>query len=157
MAKSTRRVLDALQQAGIDTEIHTMPSSTRTAEEAADACNCALGQIVKSLIFEGTNSGDLYLLLVSGANQVDLEAVTAEIGEPLQRADPKDVRARTGFAIGGVSPVGHLEQPSTLIDEDLLTFDRVWAAAGAPNAVFEINPQQLLTMTDARRLKPATV
>lgn len=154
MGKSTRRVQNALEKAGVDVEIKIMPDSTRTAADAAAACGCAIGQIVKSLIFEGAESGKLHLLLVSGANQVDLDAVSTTIGERLKRANPKDVRARTGFAIGGVAPVGHLEEPSTLIDEHLLIFDTVWAAAGAPNAVFEISPKELEDVSSATRFKP---
>ncbi|MEL6921915.1 MAG: YbaK/EbsC family protein [Pseudomonadota bacterium] len=151
MGKSTTRVSAALQAAGISPDVKTVPASTRTAEDAAAACSCELGQIVKSLIFAGGQSNNLFLLLVSGANQVDTKTVSKLIGEPLERADPKDVRARTGFAIGGVSPIGHLERPSAYMDERLFEFDTVWAAAGAPNTVFSIQPQRLETMTAAIR------
>ncbi|MEO9960570.1 MAG: YbaK/EbsC family protein, partial [Nisaea sp.] len=101
------------------------------------ACGCDVTQIVKSLIFKGGETGALKLLLVSGANQVDLEKAAALVGEPLERADLKEVRKITGFAIGGVSPLGHLTPVETWMDESLLSFETVWAAAGAPNAVFE--------------------
>ncbi len=127
-----------------------MPASTRTAEEAAAACGCAVGQIVKSLVFQGNRSGRLYLLLVSGANRVDMAKAAAQAGEPLDRADPRLVRERTGFAIGGVAPIGHLGPCPVLMDEDLLAYEVVWAAAGAPNAVFSVDPAKLQQATQAR-------
>ena len=149
-ATSADRVRAALDAAGLTLDIQTMPASTRTAEEAAAACGCDVGDIVKSLIFKGTESGNLVLLLVSGANQVDLDKAAAAIGEPLARADAKEVRARTGFAIGGVAPLGHLAPVSTWIDETLLERERLWAAAGAPNAVFPISPSDLVAASGAR-------
>ncbi|MEQ8333286.1 YbaK/EbsC family protein [Nisaea sp.] len=143
MSKSVNRVKAAAEAAGLTVEILRMPDSTRTAAEAAAACGCDVAQIVKSLIFKGGESGELKLLLVSGANQVDLEKVAALVGEPLERADPKDVREITGFAIGGVSPLGHLTPVATWMDETLLGFETVWAAAGAPNAVFEVTGDAL--------------
>ena len=127
-----------------------MGESTRTAEDAAKACGCEVARIVKSLIFAGERSGDLILLLVSGANQVDLTKAAEAVGEPLTRADANDVRARTGFAIGGVSPIGHLTAPKIWIDETLLGFETVWAAAGAPDAVFEVTPKALIDATGAQ-------
>lgn len=153
MSKSVKRVEKALIDAGLTTEIKRMPESTRTAEEAALACECAVGQIVKSLIFQGKETDQMKLLLVSGDHQVDMDVVKSTIGEELGRADPRAVREVTGFAIGGVSPIGHLTPLATFMDEHLLTFDSVWAAAGAPNAVFDIDPQTLLEMTGAIKLK----
>jgi len=143
MSKSVNRVKAAAEAAGLSTEILRMPDSTRTAEEAAAACGCDVAQIVKSLIFKGAESGALKLLLVSGSNQVDLEKAAAAAGEPLERADPKEVREITGFAIGGVAPIGHLAPVATWMDETLLSHKTVWAAAGAPNAVFEVDPAAL--------------
>ena len=149
MSKSVRRVERVAAELGLDIRVRRMGESTRTAEDAARACGCDVAQIVKSLIFKGGNSGDLILLLVSGANQADLELASATVGEPLVRADANDVRARTGFAIGGVSPIGHLEAPLIWMDETLLSHPTVWAAAGAPDAVFEIAPDALRTATGA--------
>lgn len=126
-----------------------MGASTRTAEDASRACGCAVGQIVKSLIFRGRESGALVLLLVSDANRVDSDLAAAAAGEPLDRADADEVRARTGFAICGVAPIGHLEQPRILIDRDLLQYQVVWAAAGAPDAVFAIASADLARATGA--------
>ncbi len=147
--RSTDRVRAALLSAGLPDTIVRMPSSTRTAEEAAKACGCAVGQIVKSLIFQAGEDGRLVLLLVSGANQVDLAAAQLVVGEKLERADPRLVRDRTGFAIGGVAPIGHLEPVPAFIDEDLMNFHVVWAAAGAPDAVFSAEPQQLVAASNA--------
>ena len=150
MASSTERVIAAAKAAGLEIEVASMPASTRTAEEAAAACGCAVGQIVKSLVFQGHNSGRLYLLLVSGANRVDMDKAAAQAGETLDRADPRLVRERTGFAIGGVAPIGHIESCPVLMDEDLLQYETVWAAAGAPNAVFSVCPERLKAATGAQ-------
>ena len=115
-----------------------MPQSTRTAEEAAAACGCSVGQIVKSLVFRGAQSGKPYLLLVSGANRVDEKAVAAHLGEALKRPDADYVRGVTGFAIGGIPPLGHDTPLATFMDETLLTYDTVWAAAGTADAVFPV-------------------
>ena len=149
MSKSVRRVERAAAELGLDIRVQRMGESTRTAEDAARSCGCDVAQIVKSLIFKGGESGDLILLLVSGANQADLELTSATVGEPLVRADANEVRARTGFAIGGVSPIGHLEAPRIWMDETLLNYPMVWAAAGAPDAVFEISPEALRAATGA--------
>lgn len=152
MSKSIKRVQRAAADLGLDVVVKRMGESTRTAEDAARACCCSVAEIVKSLIFKGERSGDLILLLVSGAHQADLDAAAAKIGEALSRTDADEVRARTGFAIGGVSPIGHLEAPQVWMDPHLLTFATVWAAAGAPDAVFEIAPDALLRATGAKTL-----
>lgn len=149
MSKSVRRVEQAARDLGLAIEIRRMGESTRTAEDAARACGCEVGQIVKSLIFRGRDSGALVLLLVSGANRVDAALAAAAAGEPLERADADDVRARTGFAIGGVAPIGHLEAPRIWIDRDLMEHATVWAAAGAPDAVFAVDPRDLAAATAA--------
>lgn len=150
MSKSVNRVKAAAEAAGLSVKILHMPDSTRTAAEAAAACGCDVAQIVKSMIFKGRETGALKLLLVSGANQVDLEKAAALVSEPLERADPKEVREITGFAIGGVSPLGHLTPVETWMDETLLSFETVWAAAGAPNAVFEVGATALREATGAK-------
>lgn len=149
MSKSVRRVQRAAEELGLSIEVKRMGESTRTAEDAARACGCEVARIVKSLIFAGAQSGDLILLLVSGANRVDLDRAAEIVGEPLVRADANDVRTRTGFAIGGVSPIGHLTAPKIWIDKTLLGYPTVWAAAGAPDAVFEITPDALIRSTGA--------
>lgn len=146
---SVERVRAAAIAAGLDIEIVEMPGSTRTAEDAAAACGCSVGEIVKSLVFRGTTSDEPVLLLVSGANRVDERAVAATIGEKLGRADADWVRLVTGFAIGGVSPLGHTAPVRTFMDQDLLGYARVWAAAGSPRSVFAVTPDALKAATSA--------
>jgi prolyl-tRNA editing enzyme YbaK/EbsC (Cys-tRNA(Pro) deacylase) len=150
MAGGIERVEQAASAAGLQIEVRRMGASTRTAEEAAAQCGCAVGQIVKSLVFQGEESGRLYLFLVSGANQLDLAKAAALTGEPLVRADPRHVRDQTGFAIGGVAPIGHRIAIAAFADEALLQYDRVWAAAGAHDAVFAAEPQALVEAANAR-------
>ncbi len=148
MSKSLARVTAALQAAGLDTRPIAMPATTRTAAEAASAAGCALNQIVKSIIFAGA-SGQLYLFLTAGGNQVNTAAASDLAGEGLLRADANLVRQVTGFAIGGVSPIGHKTPLPLWMDETLLHFPTVWAAAGTPNHIFEIAPQRLQQISDA--------
>ena len=136
-------------------QVMELPASTRTAVEAAQAVGCSVGQIVKSLIFKGRESGRPLLLLVSGSNRVDMEKAAAAIGEALDKADADFVRQHTGFAIGGVPPVGHTEALDTFIDVDLLQYSEVWAAAGTPNAVFCISPADLERVTGGRVVRIA--
>ena len=128
-----------------------MGASTRTAEEAAAQCGCAVGQIVKSLVFQGERSGRLYLFLVSGAQSARSgQGGGACIGEPLARADPRRIRDETGFAIGGVAPIGHQVAIAAFADDALLRYDRVWAAAGAHDAVFAAEPAALIKAAGAK-------
>lgn len=143
LPKSAQRVRDAALDAGLTIEVMEMPSSTRTAEDAANACGCAVGQIVKSLVFRGKESAKPYLLLVSGDNRVDQKGVAAHIGEALTRPDADDVRAVTGYAIGGIPPIAHATPLESYVDVDLLKHDVVWAAAGTPNCVFSADPKAL--------------
>lgn len=149
MSGSVKRVEAAAKAAGLDVAIQKMPESTRTAMDAAQACGCDVGQIVKSMIFEGADSGTLKLLLVSGRHDVDLARMENLFGETLIRADAKRVRAETGFAIGGVAPIGHKSAIAVWIDAELMKYEAVWAAAGAPDAVFNIAPADLKSVTDA--------
>ncbi len=140
---SAQRVQDRADKLGLPISIRVMAQSTRTAEEAATACECSVGQIVKSLVFEGASTGSPYLLLVSGKNRVDQEGVAHNLGEHLSRPDAAKVRAWTGFAIGGIPPFGHDLPMKTFIDKDLLAHDVVWAAAGTPQAIFSVDPKAL--------------
>ena len=150
MSSSIERVEQAARDAGLDIEVKRMGASTRTAEEAAAQCGCGVGQIVKSLIFQGEQSARLFLFLVSGAHQLDLDKATTLVGEKLARADPRRIRDETGFAIGGVSPLGHRIALGAFADEALLSYDRVWAAAGAHDAVFAADPAALIEAAGAR-------
>jgi len=140
----------ALAAAGWTHDIVELPESTRTAKEAALAVGCDLAQIVKSLVFRGTTSDRPVLVVACGANRVDEASVGALIGEPIGKADADFVREKTGFAIGGIPPIGHAVVPVTLVDEDLLEFESIWAAAGTPNSVFCLTPHDLLAMTGGR-------
>ena len=146
---SAARVEEAARQAGLAIEVTVMAQSTRTAEEAAAACACAVGQIVKSLVFRGAATKKPILLLVSGANRVDERAVARYVGEKLERPDADYVREVTGFAIGGIPPLGHAAPLTTYMDADLLNYDVVWAAAGTPAAVFKVEPEKLREATAA--------
>ena len=147
LKSAAARVQAALSAAGLEAEVREFPASTRTAEEAAAAIGCAVAQIAKSLIFRGATSGRSVLVVASGANRVAEGKVAALIGEPLEKANAAFVRAMTGYAIGGVPPVGHEVPPVTVIDEELLQLDEIWAAAGTPNAVFALTPTDLATLT----------
>ena len=124
--------------------------STRTAQEAADRAGCELGQIVKSLIFRGKTSGKPILVLTSGANRVDEKRISEYTGESISRANADFVRTVTGFAIGGVPPIGHAERMETYLDQDFLQYQVIWAAAGTPNAIFELNTEDLQKMTNGK-------
>ncbi|WP_297774122.1 YbaK/EbsC family protein [uncultured Roseovarius sp.] len=149
MSKSLRRVTEALQAAGIDVAPVEIGNAT-TAQMAADLVGCDIAQIAKSIMFLGNTSGVAVLFVTSGANRVaDARAATVA-GEPLGKADAGLIRAQTGFAIGGVSPVGHLTRPRAFFDPHLLTFPQVWAAAGTPRHLFGIDPAQLLRISGAQ-------
>ena len=149
LPRSTRRVHEALVALGLPAEIHRMADSTRTAPEAAAAVGCELGAIVKSLVMRGVNSHTPVLALVSGDNRADVTLIEAAVDEPVERPDAQYVREVTGYAIGGIPPVGHRHRVRTVMDEDLLRFETVWAAAGHPHAVFPIAPAELATAADA--------
>jgi len=147
LSASALKVQQVLDQLGLTLQVVELPGSTRTAVEAAQAVGCQVGQIVKSLVFKSMSSERPILVLASGPNRVDEKRIAALIGEPLGKADAEFVRQHTGFVIGGVPPVGHLEKLATFIDQDLLAFDELWAAAGTPHAVFRLKPADLIRMT----------
>ncbi len=144
---SAQKVQDALAARGLDLTVVELPDSTRTAAEAAAAVGCRVEQIVKSLVFVTRGGRRPVLVLASGAHRVDLARLAAIVGEPLDKADADLVRERTGFAIGGVPPLGHAEPLLTVVDEDLLKLEGLWAAAGHPFAVFALSPAQLVQVT----------
>lgn len=148
MSKSVARVAAAIERAGLSARI-TEPGPSRTAQEAAAACGCELDQIVKSLIFQGS-SGRIYLFLTAGGRQLDPARAAQVAGEALGRADAETVRRETGFAIGGVAPLGHLTAPEIFADPRLCDFDLVYAAAGTPRHVFAVEPRALIVACGAR-------
>ncbi len=150
LSPSAQKVQDALTALGLPCRVIEHLESTRTAQEAADRVGVTLGQIVKSLVFRGKTSGKGMLILTSGANRVDEKIISQLAGEPIGRADPEFVRAMTGYAIGGVPPLAHQQPMETYLDQDLLQYDVIWAAAGTPNAVFELTPAMLKAITNGR-------
>ena len=150
MSKSLKRVRAALDAAGIETQIAEMPDSTRTAAEAAQAVDCDIDQIAKSVIFRGTETDRVYLFVTAGGNRVDLEKAARVTGEALGPADAAFIRERTGFAIGGVAPLGHLEPPTAFFDPRLSEFSKIWAAAGTPRHMFPVDSALLARKIDAQ-------
>jgi len=150
MPKGGRRFREELESRGSGYQIVVLDSSARTAAEAAEALGCGVGQIAKSLVFRGGETGRPILVVAEGTNRVDEGKVSGLVGEPVEKADAAFVREKTGYAIGGVPPFGHAEPPVALVDEDLLRHGEVWAAAGHPNAVFRLDPNDLPEMTGGR-------
>jgi len=150
LSLSAQKIQNLLNSLGYDYTVIEHAESTRTAQEAADRAGCELGQIVKSLIFRGKTSGKPILVLTSGANRVDEKRISGYAGETISRADADFVRTVTGFAIGGVPPIGHAGEMETYLDEDFLSYQTIWAAAGTPNAIFELKTEDLQKMTNGK-------
>jgi prolyl-tRNA editing enzyme YbaK/EbsC (Cys-tRNA(Pro) deacylase) len=150
LSASAQKVQDALRTRGFASQVIESGKPTRTSAEAAAAVGCAVGQIAKSILFKRKSSGSPVLVIASGANRIDESKVAAVLGETLGKADAEFVRSATGFVIGGVPPLGHARPLEILVDQDLLAFPEIWAAAGTPNAVFKLTPDELLAMTGAR-------
>ena len=148
--ESVRRVRAALEERGVSPEFVELEATARSARDAAAALGCRVEQIVKSLVFRGAETGNPVLVLASGPNRVSEEGISALLEEPIAKADAAFVREKTGFAIGGVPPLGHAEPTVTFLDEDLLEEDEVWAAAGHPHVVFGLGPAELQRITAAR-------
>ncbi len=149
LSKNAQLVQAALTEYGLDLQVVELPDSTRTAPEAAAAIGCTVDQIVKSLIFR-TKSGNPLLITASGSNRVNEKRIREIIGEKIARADADFVREVTGYPIGGVPPFAHNQHIETIIDEDLLNYTEIWAAAGTPNAVFRLTPPQLVLITSGQ-------
>jgi prolyl-tRNA editing enzyme YbaK/EbsC (Cys-tRNA(Pro) deacylase) len=147
MGKSLKRVMRHAAELGLEIEIIKMDALTKTAQQAADAVGCRLNQIVKSIVVSGQTSGEPLLFLTAGGNRVCMDKAAMRAGEPLGKADAALIRAKTGFAIGGVSPIGHLNPIRCFMDPDLLAYQTVWAAAGTPHDLFSIDAQVLARVT----------
>ena len=150
MSKSLKRVKAALEAANLGVEIMQTGSDTRTAQQAADVAGCHVDQIAKSIIFKGEQTGTAILFLTAGGNRVNAAKASKVAGEPLGKADAALIRAQTGFAIGGVSPLGHLNPIKAYLDPRLTAFDTIWAAAGTPHHIFPVAPDQLIKVTGAQ-------
>ena len=153
LKKSAERVQDVLDKLGLDLEVVELSDSTRTAQEAADAIGCTVSQIAKSLVFRGKASQKPFLVIAGGANRVNEKALKEHTGEKLEKADADFVLEHTGFVIGGVPPVGHKNPIDTFIDEDLMQYEEIWAAAGTPNAVFKLTPKILAGITNGKIIR----
>lgn len=145
---TAQRVADLLKALGHDKPVVMLPATGKTSAEAAAGLGCSVAEIAKSIVFRRVADDAAVMVVASGVNRVDEQKVAAIVGT-LGKADPKFVKERIGYTIGGVSPIGHVQKTVMLVDEDLLKLDSLWAAAGHPHAVFNLTPQQLLQMTGA--------
>jgi prolyl-tRNA editing enzyme YbaK/EbsC (Cys-tRNA(Pro) deacylase) len=153
LKQSAQAVQDALAAGGLECRVIELPASTRTAEEAALAIGCTVAQIAKTIVFKGLETDRAVLVVASGVNRVNEGAIVSSLGEPMEKASAEFVREATGYAIGGVPPCGHPRPPAIFIDRDLLALDVLWAAAGTPNAVFRIEPEDLIRLTGGQVLE----
>ena len=150
LSEAAQRVQDTLRAAGFANQVLELEVPVRTAVAAAEAVGCRPEQIVKSLVFRRSATGEPLLVVASGAHRVSEAKLETLAGESLTMGDPKFVREVTGYAIGGIPPVGHARTIETLVDEHLLTLDGLWAAAGHPNSLFPLTPDELVKMTRGR-------
>jgi prolyl-tRNA editing enzyme YbaK/EbsC (Cys-tRNA(Pro) deacylase) len=149
LSAAAQRIQDLIAARGLPHQVIEFEQTTRSAADAAAAIGCTVAQIAKSIVFKAA-SGAPVLVIASGPNRIDEAKVAAALGEPIGKADAEFVRTTTGFAIGGVPPLGHAQKPHTLIDRDLLALQTIWAAAGTPNAVFQLTPDELVAMTGGK-------
>ena len=150
LSSSARRVQEALQSLGVGSRVTEMSATTRSAQDAARAVGCEVGQIAKSLVFKGASSHKGILVIASGANRVNEKALSRLLDEPILKADADFVRQATGFAIGGVPPIGHLQALTVFIDTDLFRYADIWAAAGTPQALFQTTAGELQRITGGK-------
>ena len=153
LSPSAYRIQETLFSLGLSCKVVEFQDSTRTSAEAGERVGCQIGQIVKSLIFRVSVSGKPVLVLTSGVNRVDETLISRYVGESISRADAEFARTSTGYAIGGIPPVGHNRPLLTFLDEDLMQYSKVWAAAGTPNAVFETTPNDLQIISGTTPVK----
>jgi prolyl-tRNA editing enzyme YbaK/EbsC (Cys-tRNA(Pro) deacylase) len=152
---SVERVRAALVRAGLAGDIVELPGAARTAKAAAEFLGCEIGQIANSLVFRGEASGEALLVMSSGAKRVDTARLAAIVGEPVGKADAQFVRDRTGFAIGGVPPVGHANPVRAFVERSLAAHREIWAAAGHPHTVFRLSYDALVRITSGTEIEAA--
>jgi prolyl-tRNA editing enzyme YbaK/EbsC (Cys-tRNA(Pro) deacylase) len=152
LSPQAQKVQDVLTKLGFQYQVVESPRTTRSAADAAQAIGCQVEQIAKSLVFRTGETGRAILVIASGPNRVNEKELAHRCGEPIEKADADFVKDRTGFAIGGVPPIGHSRPLVTFIDEDLLRYEEIWAAAGTPNAVFRLSSGDLAAMTKGKVL-----
>ena len=153
LSASARMVQQALEARGLACQVVQMAKTTRSAKDAARAMGCRVEQIVKSLVFRGKESRKAFLIVASGVNRVNEEKFAQLVCEPVEMPDADFVREKTGFAIGGVPPIAHTNPLEIFIDEDLLNYAEIWAAAGTPRAVFKLTPSDLQKITGGQVVK----
>lgn len=147
LSRSAQKVQEYLSQFDDSLEVMELAGSTRTAQDAADSIGCSIAQIAKSLVFQDKSSGELVLVIASGINRVDTKKIAQAIGCNLKQAKADLIKEKTGFAIGGIPPVGHAEPLRTVLDEDLKHYETIWAAAGTPFAMVKLSPELLGSLT----------
>lgn len=152
LSKNAKSIQEFLLEKGLHAQVIELPASTRTAEDAAKAIGCRVEQIVKSLIFRTKLTNKPILVLASGSNRVSEQTIARYVGEEIAKADAEFTKEVTGFAIGGIPPIGHKQAIPTYIDEDLLKFQEIWAAAGTPHAVFNLGSEQIVDLTSGKVL-----
>lgn len=150
LSATAQRVQSALRELGLSCEVMELAETTRSAKEAAQAIGCQVAQIAKSLVFKGGNTNRPFLVITSGSNRVDEKKLSTLVGEPIEKADADFVREKTGYVIGGVPPLGHVEKIKMFIDEDLMKYTELWAAAGTPHAVFKLAPGDLEKISNGK-------
>lgn len=150
LTSSAKKVQNTLKTLGFSYQVMELPRTTRSAKQAAQAVGCDVGQIAKSLIFKGKSTHQPFLIITSGSNRVNEKRIKEFVFESIEKADPDFVRQKTGFAVGGVPPVGHRKKLKTFIDEDLLKYEEIWAAGGNSRAIFKLLPSDLIKMTDGQ-------
>ena len=150
LKKSAHAIQEALSNAGLECQVKELPSSARTAKEAARAIGCTVAEIAKSIVFIASASSHPLLVIASGVNRIDEKRIAHHLHQEVQIATPEFVRRTTGYAIGGVPPCAHAREMEIFIDKDLLELREIWAAAGTPNAVFHITPEELVKLTEAK-------
>jgi prolyl-tRNA editing enzyme YbaK/EbsC (Cys-tRNA(Pro) deacylase) len=155
LSASAQKIQDVLNEFGMSHSVVQVPDSARTAAEAALAIGCGVEQIAKSLVFMTTDTHEPILVIACGSNRVNEEAVAKVVSHPLRKAQASFVLEKTGYAIGGIPPVGHKVKITTLIDKDLLELTEIWAAAGTPHAVFRLTPDELVTITGGQVISVA--
>ncbi len=153
LSPSALKVQQALAALGLELQVVELPDSTRTSREAASALGCQVGQIAKSIVFQSFPSHRPILVIASGPNRVNERLIAQLLGEEIGKADADFVRSHSGYVIGGVPPIGHSEKMETFIDQDLMQYHDIWAAAGTPHAVFQLNPLDLPRITGGKVIK----
>lgn len=148
MKPNSKKIKDFLESKSVQSEVKEIPESTRTSKEAAEAIGCSVSEIAKSIIFK-SETGKPILVIASGPSRINEKTIGEKVGEKLSKASPEFVKEKTGFPIGGVPPIYHNEKIETFFDKDLLNFKEIWAAAGTPNSVFKIHPEELVRISDA--------